>query len=223
METTLEAPEVTEANEVPTTTVTPVKRGRGRPAGSKNKPKPDGEFTSENKSSRTWTSRKAAVPVKEFMATIVEPIMGQVAAKHLKKNLGLVIAGVCGRISSLYHTTATPPLQTFSADVSRFNKQPAYHGETPEGSKQVCPSEFAAYEIQIPVHAQFNEQFNTPQNVIDCFVSLCTKHGIDSEMFTSSGGSINLSENFIELIREFAGNPEIWGTEPLIPIKPSKN
>lgn len=195
----------------------PARRGRGRPKGSKNKPKPDMGFVSAPSTpKRIWTRRKAAVSTQEFMDTIVTPIMGQVAAGHLKKNVGMIIAAICGRLSSLYITTTTPPLQTLSSDITRFKKQPVYQNETVGGSKQVVASQNTPEEVQIPVYAQFNEVFNAPLKMVDRFVALCQEHGINHEIFTTKGGTITLTTDFLTVVTKFASDKELWDEKPLI-------
>lgn len=190
---------------------------RGRPKGSKNKYKVDVGFAPDvDAPKRIWTRRKAALPTEDFMNTIVEPIMAQVAAGHMKKSIGMITAAICGRISSLTCTTATSPLQTLSSDITRFKKQPVYNGENVEGAKQVIASNTPLCEVSIPVYAQFNESFETPKIMIDSLITICEKHGVNSEIFTTTGGHIALTNEFVKVVTEFALNKDLWNDKPLI-------
>ncbi len=165
-----------------------------------------------------YTRRKTAVPTKEYMETIIKPLMEQVAKKNIKKNIALSIAAVAGGINflpyQLDYTGNSNPIQTLSSYVTLYKFQP----------KNMANNNENLEDISIPVFPMMNKKYNVPNKVIERFTNLCNKYNIDSTIFTTTGGEIKLTNNFIKTIVYFCSDKglnkhdEIWGA-----IKPIKN
>jgi hypothetical protein len=177
---------------------------------------------------RHWTKRQLPIPIEQFMETVVRPIMGQVAANKIKKNLGMVAGALAARCSvfptSEYRAACkTNPLQTFSADLNRFRMHPNYNGTETGESQTVMPElNIALEDCEIPVYPTMSPEYGMTPVIIDRFVSLCEKHGIDHTMFTTTGGSIKLTPDYLRVCAYFAsdkGLPQeqkLWGEMTVI-------
>lgn len=165
-----------------------------------------------------YTRRKTAIPTKEFMEKIIKPLMEQVEKKRIKKNIALSIAAVTGGINFLPYqidyTGKSNPIQTLSSYITTYKFQ----------TKKTKDDNTKLEDISIPVFPMMNKDFNIPNKVIQRFVDLCNKYNIDSTIFTTKGGEIKLTNNFIKTIVYFCSDKgiskheEIWGE-----IKPIKN
>lgn len=159
-----------------------------------------------------YIKRETSVPLDTFIKTIAQPIMQKVAAKQLKKNLGLVVSALCGGIKffpiQTEYTGNTNPLQTLSSHLSHYKCQPNH----------LEPNYSNIEDLEILVYPNLNEQNNIPHFVIDRFVSLCDKYHVDHSIFTQRGGKIKLTKNLLKVAAYFASDkglePEkcIWGT-----------
>ncbi len=139
--------------------------------------------------------------------------MGHVAAKHLKRNFGMVIAAVCGRASifpykaSYSESCATSPLQTFGSELHRYGLEPAYNGN----SKGVPPTILALHETTLPVYPTWNGDFGVPAKVLDRFSVLARHYGIDEQPFFETGGSVALTRPFLQMVAYFSSDRILWG------------
>lgn len=180
------------------------------------------EYATEKPERRHWTSRKIAIPIEEFMERVIEPIMSQVAAGNLKKNLGMVVAAMCARSTNFPYENyrskcKTNPLQTLSADLTRYHKHPAYEGKKANVASKIMPSQISLDQVVVPVYPTWNADYNIPSAVIQRLVALCNQYGIDHTLFTTTGGEITLSNNFLKVAAYFASDKgldresHIWG------------
>jgi hypothetical protein len=130
-------------------------------------------------------ARRTGVDKGQFHHSVVRPIMGQVAAKRIKRQFGLVIAAVCGRAAifpihasySEYHTTS--PIQTFSSEVCRAGLDPDYN-YTGTG---VPPADNPLHLTTVPVYPTWNGDYAVPKAIMDRFRILSDKYGIDAQPF----------------------------------------
>lgn len=160
-----------------------------------------------------YVKRSTMIPMPKFVNLIARPIMRQVAAGHLKKNLGLAVAAVCGGVHFLPHQTyysgTTNSLQTLSSHLSHYKCQPNHLEPDPR------PIE----EVEIPVFPMFNKENDVPDIIIKRLVDLCDKYNIDHNLFTKTGGMIRLTKNFLQVVAYFATDKgldkeqHIWGTK----------
>lgn len=191
---------------------------------------PDSTESSEtvSKKKRHWTKRQLPIPIEDFMSKVVQPIMQQVAANKLKKNLGMVIGALAARCSifpseDYRYNCRTNPLQTFSADLTRFHMHPKYDGEG-AGVAQGVEPDFATplEECEIPVYPTMTAEYGMTPAIIERFEALCAEYGIDSKMFTETGGSIKLTPAFLSVAAYFASDKglnreqKLWGEMTVI-------
>lgn len=190
------------------------------------------EPTETKQHKKNYVKRSPAIPNSLFIQQIVRPIMQQVAAKRIKKNLGMTIAALCGAIDLLpiheKYQGKTNPFQTFSSNLTRYKEQPAYDGEQVTEAKQILPSKKELQEVTLPVYPLMNREHGVPQEVINRWVELCNLYGIDHTMFTETGGTIRLSDEFLRAVAYFATdkgleeNQHIWGKIKPMSYVPTK-
>ena len=181
------------------------------------------------KKKRHWTKRQLPIPINEFMETVVKPIMAQVAANKLKKNLGMVIGALAARCSVFpsadYRCNCrTNPLQTFSADLTRFHMHPKYIDAEGSSITQGVEPDFATplHECEIPVYPTMTAEYGMSPAIIQRFENLCSEYDIDSTMFTKTGGKIKIDKNFLTVAAYFASDrglsrdQKLWGEMTVI-------
>jgi len=186
------------------------------------------------KKKRHWTKRQLPIPIEDFMMKVVKPIMQQVAANKLKKNLGMVVGALAARCSifpsaDYRDNCQTNPLQTFSADLTRFHLHPNYDGKESGIAQGVLPDyDTPLAECEIPVYPTMTAEYGMTPAIIERFEALCSEYGVDSKMFTETGGSIKLSPNFLSVAAYFASDKginreqKLWGQMTVISHVPTE-
>jgi hypothetical protein len=176
---------------------------------------------------RSYIRREPAVGFDKFIDDIVRPIMEQVAAKNVKKNLGMTVSALCGCIDFLPihedYTGSTNPFQTFSSTLTRKLLQPAYDGGSQTKAQKILPAEISLDNTIIPVYPQLTAERGVSQKMINRFINLCNKYNVDHTIFTETGGEIALTKNFLTVVSYWASDQglqaedHVWGA-----IKPMK-
>lgn len=157
-----------------------------------------------------YTKRTTAVPMPIFIEKVAKPIMRKVAAKKIKKNIGLVLSAIAGGIHFLpckdEYTGTTNPIQTLSSHLSHYKCQP--NNLMPENDKE---------DSKIRVYPMVNKENLIPENIIKRFIELCKQYNIDYTIFTEKGGEIELDTEILKVIAYFASDKgltkekQIWG------------
>jgi hypothetical protein len=169
-----------------------------------------------NAHTRIWTRRRIGLKRDKFQNEILEPLMSHVAARHMKRNFGLIIAAICGRstmfpVQTNYkHYCKTPTFQIFSAELTRMCLQPSYEGIITK-TQTVMPTSIKLEDRIIPVYPTWNERYGIPRHIIAKLEECLKSNGVDSASFTHDGGEIQLTEPFLRAIAYFATDPIIWG------------
>lgn len=166
---------------------------------------------------RQWTRREAVIPLQQFGEKILQPIMGLVNAKRIPKNVGMIVAALCGRPSvfptpEYLESCSSNPLQTMNADITKLKLDTVAANDT-----DPC-------NVVIPVYPTLND---LSDKQIARFKDLCSQYNVHADMFFDIGGTINLDSDFLKLCCYFATDKglteeeSIWdGMKPMkrIPV-----
>lgn len=140
---------------------------------------------------------------------IVKPLMEQVVSGRIKHNLALIIAGLCAKSSYFPIDHKNITIQCLYQVMKRYKFHPS----------NLLKNDIQLDDVTVHVFPTWNTAYSVPDYVLNRLHSLCTRYGIDFEIFSKTGGKIHLTTNFLKVVTYFASDrgvekqQEIWGAK----------